>query len=114
MGLDMSMFTPDGDEMAWGKRACMIHRWLSDKKEQETGEHITECGDYEFPSRDLAELADVCQQVLDNPSKAEELLPSNYEYDDAYFDELRRTRDFLRAAVDAYGDDAWFDYWVSW
>lgn len=114
MGLDMTMTAPDGDQIIWGKRANMIHRWLSRREKEETGEGIVECGEYEFPASDLTELADICQRVLDDHDKAEALLPGNYEYDDAYFDEVRRTRDFIREAVATYGPDAWFDYWVSW
>ena len=114
MGLEMDITTPNGDRIEWGKRASMIHWWLSEKQRETKGERISECGEYELPASDLTELAHVCQQVLDDHAKAEELLPGAYGYDGVYFDEVRRTRDFIESAAATHGPDAWFDYWVSW
>jgi hypothetical protein len=79
-----------------------------------------DCRDH-YVSRDqLRELLGLVQQVLADHSKAAELLPTESgfffggtEYDEDYFDDLRRTQDILTGLL-AEPEEGEFRYRASW
>ena len=139
MGLDMSLVCPDGYEMTWSKRAHMVHHWFSDRIVRE-GKGLYEPYEGEpcdFEGRELVPLMELCRRVMEEPEAAPDLMPTTYVYDTQtqradsrtpaeqrrepgryvypkeYFDEIRRTLEFLEWATGAYAPDAIFSYWAS-
>ena len=93
MGLDM-MLIHDGNEVAYWRKANHIHRWFVDNVQN----GIDDCGEYKVTKEQLIQLRDECNQVLNNSSLAESLLPTfpgfffgGTEYNDGYMYDLRNT-----------------------
>ena len=91
MGLDMFLLDQEGLEIGYWRKANQIHNWFVENIQG----GIDDCGDYPVTISQLDELKTLCQEVLDDKEKAEELLPTragfffgSIEYDDYYFDEL--------------------------
>lgn len=109
-------------QAAYWRKANHIHAWfvanVQDGKD--------ECEEHNVSREKLITLRDLCQQVLDNPDKASELLPTqggfffgSTEYDNGYFDDLRNTIRQLDEALALAGADSslegWsFTYQSSW
>ncbi len=67
------------------------------------------------------ELRALCEEVLDNPDKAKELLPpaqgfffGTYEIDEWYFEGLRVTRAIMDKALALPDEEFDFYYRASW
>ena len=105
-------------EAAYWRKANAIHAWFVDNVQD--GED--DCGHYPVYREQLAELADVCDKVLEDPSQANELLPTqsgfffgSTEYDEWYRRNLEYTRDRIRALLDNPQLEGWeFQYHSSW
>jgi hypothetical protein len=104
------------EEVGYWRKANQIHRWFVDVVQ----EGNDNCGSY-YVSRDtLEELLDICKQVRDDHSKAEQLLPSasgfffgGTEYDEWYFDSIDNTISIIEECLeDENADD--FEYSSSW
>lgn len=101
MGLDMMLLHVtneyDGtysDEVGYWRKANQIHRWFV----QNVQNGVDDCGEYKVTEEQLIELRDTCNQVLNDHSLAEELLPAqsgfffgNTDYDDWYYNDLENT-----------------------
>lgn len=104
------------EEVAYWRKANEIHAWFV--ANCQNGED--DCRDY-YVSRDqLTELRDLAQQVIAQPGSAAELLPTESgfffggtEYDDDYFDDLKRTVEILTALL-AEPEEGEFRYRASW
>ena len=140
MGLDMRLICPDGYEIEWSKQAHMVHDWFRERIIHE-GKNLYdpyEGEECEFTGREPLPLAELCRHVLEEPEEAPSLMPTTYVYDSeerrlmartlqeqrqeperylyrrGYFDEIRRTLEFLEWALGHYAPDATFLYWTSW
>lgn len=116
---------PDGYELeeiqvqaAYWRKANQIHDWFV--TEVQGGED--DCGSY-FVSRDqLRTLRDLCKEVLEDKSKAAELLPTKSgfffggtEYDEWYFKDLEATVEQIDKVIEAFPEPKWyFEYRSSW
>lgn len=116
MGLDMFLLDQERLEIGYWRKANQIHNWFVENIQ----EGIDDCGDYPVTISQLDELKSLCQEVLDNKEKAEELLPTragfffgSIEYDDYYFDELIDT---IRIIDDIKNDNeiTEISYVASW
>lgn len=116
MGLDMFLLDQNGLEIGYWRKANQIHNWFVENIQG----GIDDCGDYPVTISQLDELKTLCQEVLDDKSKAEELLPTragfffgSIEYDDYYFDELIDT---IRIIDNIKNDDeiTEISYVASW
>jgi hypothetical protein len=94
MGLDM-MLIHDGSEIGYWRKANQIHRWFV----QNVQNGVDDCGEYKVTKEQLIQLHNVCNDVLNDHSLAEELLPAqsgfffgNTDYDEWYFNDLRNTK----------------------
>ena len=105
-------------EVMYWRKANQIHSWFVNNVQDGTDD----CGTYEVELDKLQELVDVCDQVLNDHSLAESLLPTSSgfffgdtAYDEWYFKDLRETRDRIREVLD---DPAFsnltFEYTASW
>lgn len=86
-------------EQAYWRNSNQIHKWFVENVQD--GED--DCKPYDVSGTQLLELVDLCKQVLSDHSKAEKLLPTqsgfffgNYEYDEDYFDDIKRTIEMLK------------------
>ena len=104
------------EEVGYWRKANQIHRWFVENVQSGTDD----CGSYWVSREKLEELLDLCKQVRDDNSKAEELLPSvsgfffgGTEYDEWYYEDINNTIKILEEVLaDERGDD--FEYSSSW
>lgn len=97
------------------RKANAIHNWLVD----ECQDGIDDCREV-YVSRDsLKKLVDLCQEVIDTGDTS--LLPSiqgfffgSTEYDEWYFDDLKRTIEDVNSALERFDDRYSFSYQSSW
>ena len=85
------------EAMYW-RKANAIHRWFVSKVQ----EGVDNCAEYNVDTETLAELRDICNKVLVDPSKADQLLPpqsgfffGSTEVDEWYLEQLKYTVDRL-------------------
>lgn len=105
-------------EAAYWRKANAIHAWFV--KNVQDGED--DCGHYPVSHEQLAELADLCDEVLRDPGKAPTLLPTQggfffggLDYDEWYMRGLEYTRDRLRDLLSRPELERWeFQYHSSW
>ena len=104
-------------EAAYWRMANAIHQWFVDNVQG--GED--DCHTYQV-DRGIAErLVEVCKQVLDDHSKAPELLPTtdgfffgSTEYDESYFQDLKDTIIQIKDALNKTSKEWFFEYHSSW
>lgn len=97
---------------AYWRKANAIHKWFVDLSGEED-----KCQKIYISGKKLLELVDICKQVLADPYKADDLLPTqdgfffgSTEYDKWYFKDLENTIKQLEN-VEA---DAEYIYQASW
>lgn len=104
--------------MYW-RKANAIHRWFVENVQ----DGADDCGMYDVSPQHLRLLRDTCQQVLDSPSLAVKLLPSqpgfffgSLDYGEEYFEDLRRTVTGLGKSLALASSGKWifFTYQASW
>lgn len=104
------------EEIGYWRKANHIHNWFV--KNVQNGND--DCGSYYVSRVKLEELRKLCDDVLSNVNRADELLPTtsgfffgNTEYDDYYFDSIKDTIEIIDECLsDAAADD--FEYNSSW
>jgi hypothetical protein len=105
-------------EVYW-RKANQIHKWFVDNVQ--SGED--DCGTYDVAPEQLEELVSLCKEVLANPSKAAELLPTQSgfffggdEYDEYYFQELEQTVEDVTRLLSELDPDQFDSYYYhsSW
>ena len=111
---------PDGEfvkEVGYWRKSNWIHKWFVENVQ----DGIDDC-QYHRPvtKNDIETLAGLCEDVLSDHSKAEELLPSfpgfffgKYEYNEFYFDDISRTRDLCSKLLEEFDFDKYNLYYVS-
>ena len=103
--------------VAYWRKANAIHKWFCSLDEDKD-----ECQKIYVTMDNLLELRDLCQRVFDDPSLAEELLPSqagfffgSTDYDDWYITDIKLTIDQIdRILKPIKSDYADFIYRASW
>lgn len=105
------------EEAAYWRKANAIHRWFVENVQG----HRDECASFDVSREQLARLLEVVAQVLADPAKAAELLPTqsgfffgSVAYDADYFFDLEETRRMLSDALRADEPDTAFVYQASW
>lgn len=106
-------------DVAYWRKVNHVHSWFVSNVQN--GED--DCKSYWVNTSSLFKLKDVCQQVLDDHSKAQELLPTQSgfffggtDYDEYYFESLENTIEMLNSILDnpKFADDWDFYYHSSW
>jgi hypothetical protein len=117
---EASPFASVSINVAYWRKSNQIHAWFINTY----AEGVDDCKPVHLGERGrLRELRDLCQQVLDDHSKAEELLPvgegfffGSYDYNEYYFADLENTIEQLDKLLSnpklAEGWD--FIYQASW
>lgn len=90
------------EEVAYWRKANHIHKWFVDNVQG--GED--NCNQYYVENGDLVNLLEVCKKVKEDPSKAEELLPTSEgfffgstDYDEYYMKDIDYTIEILEEAI---------------
>jgi hypothetical protein len=91
-------------EVGYWRKANQIHKWFVDNVQ----EGKDDCGQYYVSEEKIKELHDLCTEIINNPQKAEELLPSHpgfffgtYEYDEYYIKDLQHTIEILEPLLNS-------------
>lgn len=102
-------------EIGYWRKANHIHKWFVDNIQR--GED--NCADYYLDKQDLETLKSLCEEVLEQPEKAEELLPTQdgfffggTEYDEFYMYDIKETIEIIKWALAR--DFDYFCYSSSW
>lgn len=122
MGLDMSVYkknrkTGESEELIYWRKANQIHAWFVDT----FMDGQDNCQIVYISWGVLQDLKDICKQVLEDRSRAEELLPTrggfffgSTEYDEDYFQDMEDTiADIETISLDDISDCDLF-YRASW
>jgi hypothetical protein len=103
-------------EVGYWRKANQIHAWFVENIQD--GED--DCKSYYVSREKLQELKNLCRQVLEDKSLADELLPTQSgfffggtEYEEYYFNDLRKTIEIIDNAL-ALPEDWSFEYQSSW
>ena len=93
------------EEVAYWRKANHIHKWFVDTVQG--GED--NCNQYYVENGDLVNLLEVCKKVKEDPSKAEELLPTtegfffgSTDYNEYYMKDIDYTIEILEEAISEY------------
>jgi hypothetical protein len=104
------------EEVAYWRKANAIHGWFVDNIQ----DGVDNCAAYSVYRQDLQTLLDTCKEVLEDNSKAEELLPvrdgfffGNDKYDEWYFNDIKDTVGMLEECLSDEDADH-FEYHASW
>jgi hypothetical protein len=104
------------EEVGYWRKANHIHYWFVENVQNGNDD----CGNYWVSREKLEELLNVCNKVLTDKSRAEELLPTQSgfffggtDYDEYYFDDVIDTKRICEECLsDETADD--FEYHSSW
>lgn len=118
---EIQKHTPSGYielTVAYWRKANQIHTWFVKNAQNGTDD----CGDYHVEEEQLVELRDLCQRIIDNPNKAEALLPTqsgfffgDTQYGEYYFQDLKETVKQLNSILNNPKFEDWnFYYQSSW
>lgn len=99
-------------EVGYWRKANAIHKWFVDNVQN--GED--DCRPYDVSKKDCEMLLEIVNEVLENPEKANDLLPAqegfffgSTDYDEYYKQDLEDTKNILTKIL-SMGDD-WWDSW---
>ena len=105
----------ESTEIGYWRKANAIHKWFVDICQDGTDN----CATYYVGKEDLIALKSLCEDVLLEPERAEELLPTQSgfffgptAYDDWYFSDIKETIEIIDWALKQ--DFDYFEYHSSW
>jgi hypothetical protein len=120
MGLDMMLYRKNSDdltEVMYWRKANAIHNWFVENVQ----DGIDECEPHDVTVDQLKELRDLCYEVLKNPERAENLLPTSSgfffgstAYDEWYQNYLKNTVEELNLVLEDATETDTFVYQSSW
>lgn len=103
--------------VAYWRKANAIHAYIVDTH----GGGVDECQNIDLEAADLRELVRLCKEVLADPAKAPDLLPTqsgfffgSTDYGEDYLHDLRETVSMLEAGLAIAGEHPYFVYRASW
>lgn len=103
-------------EVGYWRKANAIHDWFVNNVQDGNDD----CGYYYVNRKDLEDLRYLCQQALDNPENADEILPTqdgfffgSTDYNDWYMENLKSTIAIIDNAL-ALPIEWDFEYHSSW
>lgn len=114
MGLDINLKTKKHDDDF--RKHNYLFRWVENRVGDIENEET-----YYLEKQDIQDLLDTINEVLDDHSKAKELLPTqegfffgSTEYDDYYFEDLEYAKDKLSAMLDDWEEGEQAEFWAWW
>jgi len=106
--INLSKVTEVTEQVAYWRKANQIHYWFV----QNVQNGKDNCDEYEVTIDNLKKLVSTCKEVLAEPSKARDLLPTSSgfffgstEYDEYYFQDLRETVEMLEPILKEIEDN---------
>lgn len=116
--IDPTKLLEISERVGYWRKANAIHNWFVAKVQ----DGVDECQEASVSIKQLTELRDECQKVLEFKDKADEILPTadgfffgNVEYNEWYFQDLEYTVDILNEILDYdYDYETSFFYQSSW
>lgn len=104
------------EEVGYWRKANQIHNWFVENVQK----GIDECQESYVSRKKLEQLLSICKEVIMDPTKAPELLPTSKgfffgsdDYDKWYMEDIKSTIDILEENLsDTEADD--FYYRASW
>ena len=116
-GIDVSNVTNIEEEVGYWRKANQIHRWFVENVQN----GVDNCGEYSVSKGELEELRNICTEVLNDHSKAEELLPSasgfffgNTDYDEWYYNDVQHTIEIIDKIIGETNPNQDIYYSSSW
>ena len=116
-GIDISNVTNIEEEVGYWRKANQIHRWFVENIQN----GVDNCGEYSVSKGELEELRNICTEVLNDHSKAEELLPSasgfffgNTDYDEYYYNDVQHTIEIIDKIIGETNPNQDIYYSSSW
>ena len=104
-------------EVAYWRKANAIHKYFVDNLQGGKDE----CQTTEVSRSELQDLLDICNEVMEDRSKAEKLLPTqsgfffgSTEYDEYYYDDIELTIKQLTSILENAPSHWYFEYSSSW
>lgn len=104
-------------EVAYWRKANAIHKYFVDNLQGGKDE----CQTTEVSRSELQDLLDICNEVMEDRSKAEKLLPTqsgfffgSTEYDEYYYDDIELTIKQLTSILENAPSHWFFEYSSSW
>ena len=104
-------------EAAYWRKANAIHKWFVENVQ----DNEDDCGEYYLDREHIKDLIEICKTVLNDRSKAVELLPTqsgfffgDTNYDEYYFDDLQDAINQLEPLLNSNYDKWEFYYHSSW
>jgi hypothetical protein len=106
------------EQAGYWRKANSIHKWFVDNVQ----DGKDDCKEYYVSPEKMEKLLDICKQVIANPNRAKDLLPTisgfffgNTEYDEYYLRDMENTVKILESALHDYDNmDISFYYHSSW
>ena len=112
MGLDINITTKKHDNDF--RKHNYLFRWVENRVGDIENEQT-----YYLEKQDIQDLLDSINEVLDDHSKAEDVLPTqsgfffgSTEYDEGYFEDLEYAKDKLSAMIDDWEDGEQAEFWA--
>jgi hypothetical protein len=116
-GINISNVTNIEEEVGYWRKANQIHRWFVENVQN----GVDNCGEYSVSKGELEELRNICTEVLNDHSKAEELLPStsgfffgNTDYDEWYYNDVQHTIEIIDKIIGETNPNQDIYYSSSW
>ena len=116
-GIDLSKVTNIEEEFGYWRKANQIHRWFVENVQG----GVDDCGEYSVSKSELETLRNICKEVSNDHSKADELLPAasgfffgSTEYNEWYFDGVEGTIEMLDKIISETNPNQDIYYSSSW
>ena len=116
-GINISNVTNIEEEVGYWRKANQLHRWFVENVQN----GVDNCGEYSVSKGELEELRNICTEVLNDHSKAEELLPStsgfffgNTDYDEWYYNDVQHTIEIIDKIIGETNPNQDIYYSSSW
>ncbi len=108
-------------EVMYWRKSNHIHRWFVETVQ----DGVDDCKTYELTIDQLMDLRALCIEVLEDPSKAKDVLPTQdgfffglTDYGEYYLEDVKRTLEFLNWVkeniTEFQNKGIWFEYHSSW
>jgi hypothetical protein len=116
-GIDISNITNIEEEVGYWRKQNQIHRWFVENVQN----GVDDCGEYSVSKSELETLRNICKEVSNDHSKADELLPSasgfffgGTDYDEWYYDGVENTIEMLDRIIGETNPNQDIYYSSSW
>ena len=120
MGLDLYFHRVKRKEIGYFRKVNFLVAFF-----EKRGYDRHSYSDWQVQLDDAQDLLRICNEVLKDHSKAEELLPTtggfffgNTDYDEVYFDDVRKVKEFcentLIPQLENLDEDSTIEFYASW